>query len=107
MNSEEKCKLDRKEGKGKGYSEKEISLKCEEKEYECFTYLAESKFIVDNLKPYHWYKQMVILGARFLQFPDSYILQIEQIESMEDHDIERKKKNEKMIKQMVIENSQR
>jgi retron-type reverse transcriptase len=33
-----------------------IKLHFHGNEYTCFTYLARTTRIIDNLKPYHWYK---------------------------------------------------
>lgn len=47
--------------------------------------------------PYHWYKKLVISGARYLQFPEHYIAAIEAVESVEDHEGERRAKKEVII----------
>ena len=90
LDHEDKKELDRFEGKGYGYIDNQILLKHNGNEYSCFTYLAQQSHIVDNLKPYHWYKNLVILGAQYLKFPERYISSIEEIESMEDPDQERR-----------------
>lgn len=101
LNPEDKNKLDRFEGKGYGYIDNQILLKHNGNEYSCFTYLAQQSHIVDNLKPYHWYKNLVILGAQYLKFPERYISSIEAIESMEDPDQERRKEKEELIESII------
>lgn len=97
----DKKDLDRFEGNGHGYSDQLIELHHQGKQYTCFTYLAQHAYIVDNLKPYHWYKQLVILGARYLKFPDAYISSIETVKSVEDPDLDRQKENEILIETII------
>jgi hypothetical protein len=101
LKPEHKVDLDRFENKGYGYVDNEIMLNHNGNEYTCFTYLAQQSHVFDNLKPYHWYKRLVVLGAQHLGFPDSYIASIEAVESMEDPDLVRKKENEILIKSII------
>jgi hypothetical protein len=98
---EHKNELDRFEGKGYGYIDNQITLNNNGNGYTCFTYLAQQSHIFDNLKPYHWYKKLVILGARYLEFPDSYISSIEAVESMKDPDPTRRNEKEKLIESII------
>ena len=99
---EHKEKLDGFEGKGQGYTDNQIRFQVQEQEYNCFTYLAQQSHIVDSLKPYHWYKEMVILGAKYLKFPDSYVSSIELVESWGDQN--EKRRNEKEVLLQAIRN---
>ena len=101
LKPEHKNELDRFEGKGYGYINNQISLKHKEIEYTCFTYLAQQSHIVDNLMPYHWYKELVILGVQYLEFPDSDISSIEAVESMQDMDSTRSKEKEILIESII------
>ena len=101
MEHSRKRVLDEFEGKGIGYIDNQIDLSLRGREYKCFTYLARQSHIVDNLKPYHWYKRLVVLGARYLKFPDSYIASIESVESMQDPDENRRKEQEALIGEIV------
>jgi gamma-glutamylcyclotransferase len=56
---------------------------------ECFTYVATNTHIDESLKPFSWYKELVIAGCENLQFPRHYIEQIEAVESWEDPDRKR------------------
>ncbi len=93
--------LDRFEGKGRGYLDTHLTLQHQGQEYECFTYLAQQSYIVGHLKPYHWYKQLVVLGARYLQFPDSYICSIDEVDSVEDQDENRRIENQTLIEKII------
>jgi hypothetical protein len=101
INPAHKSDLDRVEGKGCGYLDHHISLQHQGRKYTCFTYFAQQAYIVDNLKPYHWYKQLVVLGARFLQFSDAYVDSLVSVESVEDPDEKRKQVNEALIEKII------
>lgn len=79
----EKPILDRIEERGYGYEEKIVNvLTAQGKTIETLSYFA--KKIDSSLKPYHWYKEHVLRGAREHHFPSAYIQMIEQIESIPD-----------------------
>ena len=101
LKPEHKKALDGFEGKGHGYIDSKINLQHNEKEYPCFTYHAQQSHIVNNLKPYHWYKQLVVLGAKYLKFPDAYISSIEAVESNEDQDSNRRTEKEALIESII------
>ena len=82
-----KSVLDNFEGLGYGYEEKNIIVKVGEELISAFTYYATH--IDSTLKPLHWYKEHVLRGAREHQLPESYIRQIELVESIPDLDVER------------------
>lgn len=86
---------------GDGYTDDRINLLHEGNEYNCFTYIARESHIVDNLKPYHWYKRLVTIGASYLQIPCHYVSFIESVDSIEDPDVERKKENEALIENII------
>ncbi|GJL66203.1 MAG: hypothetical protein NPIRA05_11740 [Nitrospirales bacterium] len=101
IDSAHKPLLDRFEGKGKGYHDSQLPVELHGKEYACFTYLAQPSYIEHNLKPYHWYKTLVVLGAKHLRFPDTYVRSIESIESVEDPDEERRMQHQKLIERIL------
>ena len=100
IDEREKPALDEAEGKGFGYLDSPLSVSSNDSAHTCFTYLAQQSHIVDRLKPYHWYKEMVVVGAEFLQFPGDYIDAVRAIESVQDHDTGRRLKNESLLKRM-------
>ena len=72
INPDEKPALDRAEGLGVEYSEKLVSVTNDQGEtIEAFTYFALK--IDDSLKPYTWYLNHVLIGARESQLPENYI----------------------------------
>lgn len=89
----EKPKLDEKESLGKGYKEKIVSVIAQNGEtLDAVTYYATN--IDPSLKPYDWYKEHVIRGAREHGLPPEYIATIDAINSMSDPD---KKRHEKEL----------
>lgn len=93
--------LDRFEGKGYGYTDARMKLRHQGRQYHCFTYIAQQSHIVDHLKPYHWYKKLVVLGARYLQFPDPYVLSIESVQSVADPDTQRAREKKILIRKII------
>lgn len=82
---EEKPWLDHYEGLGNGYEIEVFELDTKEQgAIEAFAYVATD--IDESLKPYHWYKEHVLRGAREHQLPSTYIKSIEAIGSVPDPD---------------------
>lgn len=89
ISQEEKPRLDREEGLGYGYAQKDVLIKLDNGSIvKAYTYYATN--IDPILKPMNWYKEHVIRGAKENELPEAYIKAIEAIESMEDTDIERR-----------------
>ncbi len=66
----------------RGYKKKFLYL--EEIKEEIFFYFATREFINDSLKPYNWYKEFVLEGAKHFNLPRKYITTIEKVDSVED-----------------------
>jgi len=91
IDSSEKTILDRKEGLGHGYNEKEVEIELSDgKRVKALTYYATN--IDTNLMPYTWYKKHVVMGAVENNFSNSYIKELKEIKSIPDPDKEREKK---------------
>lgn len=86
----EKPMLDKFEGLGYGYEEKQISVEMNRDIVSAFTYYATN--IDQDLKPLHWYKEHVLRGAHENGLPGCYIKKIEMVESIDDIDRERHKR---------------
>ena len=81
----EKPELDKKEGLKNGYEEKSVSVYAQDgKELKAVTYYATN--IDPTLKPYEWYKEHVVRGAREHGLPTEYINTIAAVEAMPDPD---------------------
>lgn len=93
MNSRDKAKLDKVESKGHGYDEHTVSVELAGQSYRPFTYVADSRYVDVALQPYEWYKQFVIVGARYHGMPRDYISWLESIEANPDPDAARATEN--------------
>lgn len=98
---EQKADLDSFEGKGSGYIDNQIRVSVAGTEYSCFTYLAQQSHITDDIVPYEWYKELVLLGAKYLGLPASYIESIDQVESKPDDKISRVQEKQLLINRII------
>jgi len=81
----EKPALDKKEGIGNGYEEKSVSVTGQNgQSFNAVTYYATD--IDSSMKPFHWYKEHVVRGAKEHNLPAEYIKTIEAVESVPDPD---------------------
>lgn len=88
ISATEKKTLDRIEGLGSGYGEKVVSIILGNGEQiDATTYYAIQKD--SALKPYHWYKEHVLRGARENSLPFDYISIIDSVASIPDPDNDR------------------
>lgn len=93
--------LDEFEGNGKGYLDKTMSIVVSGQECICFVYLAQSDYINDDLCPFQWYQQLVLLGAEFHGFPENYIERfIRSIATIRDPDPIRNLSNEGLVAEL-------
>ncbi len=83
-----KSNLDLAEGLGYGYEEKRVIVTGESgASLEAFTYYATS--IDESLRPYSWYLDHVLIGAKQSGVPDGYLAYLEAIECISDPDFQR------------------
>jgi gamma-glutamylcyclotransferase len=61
------------------------------------TYRAMSTHIDASLRPYTWYKDLVLYGARQNGLADQYTQMIEDVETWDDPDIKRDEENRQII----------
>lgn len=90
----EKPILDRIEGEG--YQEHWMKL---DNGRDYYMYVADSESIKEGLKPFDWYRDLVEAGARWHRFPQSYIENITQFESVADSDQNRSQRARDIILQ--------
>jgi len=83
---EDKRTLDQIEGVGFGYAEALLQVPGIG---ECHTYVAEEGYVDEALRPYDWYRELVLGGARFHGFPQDYLKAIESIGAWPDPDAHR------------------
>lgn len=83
----EKLKLDKAEGLGAGYDEKEVIVECQGLPVRARMYYATNTD--PSLKPWSWYKAHVVAGAREHGLPAAYLAVIEGVEAAQDPDAKR------------------
>ena len=96
MDGQEKAELHQIEGVGNGYSVAEIEVPGFG---ECFTYIATASFIDDRLRPYSWYKELVLAGCDALGLPIDYIARIREVTTIDDPDSARHANNMEIVEQ--------
>lgn len=75
--------LDRIEGVGLGYTREVVMIPGFG---HCATYLGSEDYLDDQLKPYCWYRELVLVGAREHEFDPNYVAMLERVESHTDPD---------------------
>jgi hypothetical protein len=81
----DKIHLDKAEGLGFGYDEKQVTLLNDHNEkVQAILYIAIQ--IDVHLLPYSWYKNHVLIGAIESSLPKEYIDRIKSVESLDDLD---------------------
>ncbi len=76
-----------------GYEALNTLVTTQTQTVDAFTYKAGDEFIDNALLPFHWYKRFVILGAAYFGFPQDYLYQLEQQQSIPDNDPDRARQN--------------
>jgi hypothetical protein len=85
---------------GNGYREARADYLLNDEGHVPYIYVARSTHIDPRLVPYHWYKELVLAGARYHGFPDDYIRSIEATPSMTDPDVNRSRTHEDLLREM-------
>lgn len=93
----EKPNLDKYEGLVSGYNAEEIRVITDNGEMRAYTYVAADSAVDDSLRPYSWYKDFVVKGARQHSLPSEYISQLEGVEANGDPDTERDRLNRQLL----------
>lgn len=104
LSKDEKHLLDGFEGAG--YVVEHLEIEWKGKCIRPFAYIAEENYIDEALTPYHWYKEIVRLGAHYLSLPEPYIHHIDRHVSTQDPDTERDQRHADLIERIVDWNSE-
>ncbi len=96
----EKVQLDRVEGAGRGYDEERLDVSVGGKRYASFLYAASASHIDRSLSPFHWYKRLVVAGARHHRLPQAYIAALEAVRAVSDADHKRVREQEALLARM-------
>lgn len=99
LNDAHRSKLDAIEGVGAGYDYAELDVPGFGP---CLTYRAQADWLDATLAPFHWYRDIVALGAEFLGFPATYVQSIEAVRSIPDPDPGRAERQQALIERLRI-----
>ena len=96
IDKSQQTNLDGIEGFGKGYGKKVVDVTTlEEGNDKAVMYFATKKDT--TIKPFDWYKNQVVQGARENCLPEDYIKKIESFESIPDRNLQRAKRESKHL----------
>lgn len=91
----DKMKIDELEGLGRGYGERTAKIVTENGLIRAELYYATS--IDLTVRPYDWYKDLVIAGAREHGLPEEYIETLVAVEVVTDPDQKRAERNRALL----------
>lgn len=93
----DKPALDRFEGLGVGYGEHALTVRLEGREHRAYLYMALPSHVAPAARPFHWYKQLVLAGARHHRLPQPYIAAIAAVPSIDDPDAHRARTHDALL----------
>jgi hypothetical protein len=93
----EQAVLDRFENVGAGYHRTSITVLVDDRPLEALTYLADDTHVVEGLRPYDWYRDLVVAGAREHGLPGSYIDAHLDVPASPDPDGERSRREREAL----------
>jgi len=83
MDETDKPTLDRAEGLNFGYEQTVLNIPALG---ECFAYIASQTHVEERLKPFSWYKELVLVGVEHHRLPAEYLRTVQAVESIRDPD---------------------
>lgn len=95
LDREDKKKLDEFEGLGRGYGERIVTVLAGGGSLRVWAYYATS--IDMNVRPYDWYRDLVVAGAREHGFPPEYIESLEAVPTIKDPDGKRAARERQLL----------
>ena len=82
---------------GRSYAIKEMKVSGKRAEHDVFAYVGISTYLDKSIRPFSWYKEIVVHGARSHGFPEEYIKKLQQVDVYNDPDQERSAKHLRII----------
>ncbi|MDX1571379.1 MAG: gamma-glutamylcyclotransferase family protein [Xanthomonadales bacterium] len=83
-----------------GYRRIEVKIDLAGKPERAFTYVALPSKTNEAMRPFAWYRDLVIAGARFHGFPESYLEALAAIETIPDPDSKRRISNGRLAAEL-------
>ena len=78
--------LDVEEGLGSGYEHRVELIETGPGLQPAFMYIAQEDYIESDLRPFNWYRDLVLSGARAHGLPEDYLRKIETVDVDQDAD---------------------
>lgn len=95
LNAADKKQLDEVEGLGRGYGERSVTVLTNGKLVGAHVYYATSTD--PNSRPYDWYRELVVSGARQHGLPSEYVQSLEAVSAIKDLDEKRAARERKVL----------
>lgn len=97
IDATDKGVLDRAEGAGVGYRVVELGVEIDGVPYSSFFYSASPTHVDPLLRPFDWYRALVVAGARYHRFPESYVRVLEAVDVVRDPDRRRSERMSDLV----------
>lgn len=101
LDAAEKPLLDVVEGLGAGYELSWIDCRLDGRNCRAFAYAASRSHVDPQLRPYAWYRELVLAGARFHCLPEDYVAAIAAIDCAADPDSQRHAQHQALLSRMA------
>lgn len=82
---------------GPEYLRQLLQVTIGNKIYTPTVYIARSESIDASLVPYCWYRDLVVQGARYFNFPASYVAALQGVPCTNDPDVTRVQRNQALL----------
>ncbi|TVS10495.1 MAG: gamma-glutamylcyclotransferase [Wenzhouxiangella sp.] len=89
--------LDAVEGLGAGYDRHVFPLQFRGRDLRPFTYRASGTHVHPDLKPFRWYRDLVLAGASYLGLPQTYRRTLAGVSAMDDPDAVRRSDHKALL----------
>ncbi len=87
--------LDRVEGPG--YERIEVRTSAAGDNLAAFTYVARASWVDTSLRPYNWYLDLVLAGAREHELPQQYVESTLAVVAVSDPDVQRSRSHQALL----------
>ncbi len=74
---------------GPGYQKITVQVETDAERLPAETFVAKPEHVDESLRPYTWYRDLVIAGAVQAELPAEYVLSLKQVQADDDPDSER------------------
>lgn len=86
---------------GPGYASREVTVRMRAGMSTAYTYVAKSEHLEPELRPFEWYKSIVVAGARAHALPPGYQERLMAVAAIPDPDAERHALHQAILDQAV------